>query len=72
MNPRPTKKPEDRQSELIQFSCTKSEKAEILALAKEHGINQHTVFVRLASLGRIQVDRSKIEGKINEKKKTKK
>jgi len=51
MTPRPVKKTEDRQTELIQFSCTK---AEILALAKEHGISQHTVYVRLAVLGRIQ------------------
>jgi hypothetical protein len=63
MNPRPVKKPEDRQTELIQFSCTKKEKAEIQALAKQHGINQYTVFVRLASLGRIQVNRSLIEKK---------
>jgi hypothetical protein len=63
MNPRPLKKPEERQSSTVAFTCTKDEVTELKALAKAHGFNQHTVFARLASLGRIQVDRSKIEKK---------
>ena len=63
MNPRPTKKPEDKQVASMRIGCTKEELAEVKALAKEHGISQYTVYVRLAALGIIQVDRSKIEKK---------
>ena len=51
---------DEKQTSRIGFTCTKDEEATIRALAKAHGINQHSVFVRLASLGIIQVDRSKI------------
>jgi len=55
------KKADDkRQTSRIGFTCTQEEEATIRALAEAHGINQHSVFVRLASLGIIQVDRSKI------------
>jgi hypothetical protein len=63
MNARPVKTPEERQTSRMGFTCTKEEEKEIKALAKAHGINQHGAFMRLASLGRIQVDRSLIEKK---------
>ena len=63
MNARPVKAPEEKQTSVIRFTCTKEEEKEIRALAKAHGINQHSVFARLATLGRIQVDRSLIENK---------
>ena len=63
MNARPFKAQEEKQTSKVAFTCTKDEEKEIRALAKAHGFNQHTVFARLATLGRIQVDRSLIENK---------
>ena len=60
---RPFKDEEDRQTEVVQFKCTKQEKKEVIALAKAHGINQFSVFCRLASLGIVQVDRTKLDKK---------
>jgi hypothetical protein len=63
MNARPRKQKNDIQSSRVVFTCTKAEEKEIRALAKAHGFNQHSVFARLACLGRIQIDRTKIENK---------
>ena len=63
MNPRPKKLPSELQSSVLRFSCTEAEEKEIRALAKAHGFNQYGTFVRLATLGKIQVDRSLIEKK---------
>jgi len=55
-----TKTDEDKQTARFGFTCTETEAKEIRALAKAHGINQHSVFVRLACLGIIPVDRNRI------------
>ena len=51
---------EKKQTARFGFTCTEAEAKEIRALAEAHGINQHSVFLRLAGLGIIRVDRSKI------------
>jgi len=61
MNARPFKNKEEKQTERIEVKCTVKEKDEIIALSNAFGIKQHSVFMRLASLGYIDVDRSKIE-----------
>ena len=54
------KNEDEKQTARFGFTCTEAEAKEIRALAKAHGISQHSVFIRLACLGIIPVDRSKI------------
>ena len=49
-----------KQTARFGFTCTEAEANEIRALAKAHGISQHCVFIRLACLGIIPVDRNRI------------
>ena len=45
----------------IAFMVSESEEQELRALATAHGFDQYGMFIRSASLGKIPVDRSKIE-----------
>jgi hypothetical protein len=60
MNPRPLKTEEQKQTARLEFKCTEKEKEEIIALSEAHGFHQYSTFVRLASLGKLPVDRNKI------------
>jgi len=68
MNARPLKNEEEKQKERIEVKCTTKEKEEIIALSNAHGFRQHSTFMRLASLGMIQIDRSRIESRKTKKK----
>jgi len=60
---KPKKDGDDKNMIRITFTCTEAEKRKIKKLAKAHGIFQFSVFCRLAALGIIKVDRTKIEKK---------
>ena len=57
---RQQKSEDKRQTERFGFTCTAAEAKTIRTLAEAHGINQHGVFIRLAALGILPVDRSKV------------
>ena len=63
MNPRPKKAEEKKLTARFEVKYTEKEREEIIALSEAHGYNQYSTFIRHASLGHIQVDRSKIEKK---------
>lgn len=62
MNSRPAKKPEDRQTVLIQFRVTPAVAEEINELAAKYGYerNRSTYLIQTAR-GFLHVDRSKLE-----------
>jgi hypothetical protein len=60
MAPRPLKKVEQLQTARFDVRCTEEEKAEIIELSETYGYYQYSMFIRLASLGKIQVDRSRL------------
>lgn len=61
MNPRPVKKPEDLSNRALRFTVTKAEKEEIERLARLHGYQKVSDYLRRTALGHQEVDRSKLE-----------
>ena len=62
MNPRPSKKPEDRKDYAIRLRVTKEALDEISRMAAIHGFSDNrSKFIELAARGLLVVDRSKLE-----------
>ena len=57
---RPKNTDGEKRTVRIAFMVSESEDQELRALAKAHGFDQYSMFVRSASLGKIVVDRSRI------------